>query len=54
METNFAITGLVILAAIALIIYLIRKNQKDKNKFEQDLNQSELKPDKHEDEQRRM
>ncbi len=49
MAINYPIAGLVLLAVILLIIFLIRKNQKDKKKFEKDFMQSELKPDKHED-----
>lgn len=51
MEINYSIVGLILLVTIFLIIFLIRKNKKDKKKLESDLNQSELKPEKHGDDQ---
>ena len=44
---NYFIVGLVVLAAIILIIFLIRRNQKDEKKFETKINQPEMKPEKH-------
>ncbi|WP_170827241.1 FeoB-associated Cys-rich membrane protein [Arcticibacter eurypsychrophilus] len=51
MEIGYFFAGLVLIAVVALIVYLIRRNQKDEKKFEKDLNRSELRPDKHDDEQ---
>jgi uncharacterized membrane protein YiaA len=50
METGYFFAGLVLIAVVALIIYLIRRNRKDEKQFEKDFNRSELKPDKHDDE----
>jgi preprotein translocase subunit YajC len=44
---NYLIVAFVILLIMILLIYLIIKNQKDKKDFEEDLNRSELKPEKH-------
>ncbi|WP_257667628.1 FeoB-associated Cys-rich membrane protein [Parapedobacter tibetensis] len=47
METNYIIIGLVLTAVIVLIIWLIRRNQKDRKDFERTVNQSELNLKKH-------
>lgn len=47
MEINYLITGLVVLAVICLIIFLIRKNRKDKKTFEKEVIESEIKPEQH-------
>ena len=49
MDVNYPIAGVVLLAVILLIIYLIRKNQKDRKEFEKQIIDSELKPEKHEE-----
>ena len=49
MEINYVTVGLVVLAVIALIIWLILRNRKDEKKFEKDMNQPEIKPDQHSD-----
>lgn len=51
MEIGYVFAGLVLIVVVALIVYLIRRNQKDEKQFEKDLNRSELKPDNHDDEQ---
>ncbi|WP_442590466.1 hypothetical protein ACSBL2_04475 [Pedobacter sp. AW31-3R] len=52
MDINYEIAGLVLLAVILLIIYLIRRNQKDKKKFEKEMIDTEIKPEKHDSEKR--
>jgi len=47
MDINYLVTGLVFIAVVALIIYLIRRNSKDRRKLEKDITRAELKPDKH-------
>lgn len=47
MEINYLIIALVVLAAVVFIIWLIRRNMKDKKEFEKDSIQSDLKPEKH-------
>ena len=50
MKTNYPSVVLVLVAVLALIVYLIRRNGKDKQKFEDETIQSELKPGKHDTE----
>lgn len=47
MDINYLVIGLVLVAVFALIIYLIRRNSKDRRKLEKDIARAELKPDKH-------
>ena len=47
MDINYTITGLILLAAICLLIYLIRKNRKDEKEFVNEMNKGELDPEKH-------
>ena len=49
MQVSYPIIGIVALIAIALIIFLIRRNIKDEKEFEQEVIQSELKPEKHDE-----
>lgn len=43
METNWIIVGIVVIAAILLVLYLFRQNQKDRKEYEDYLNQSKPK-----------
>jgi preprotein translocase subunit YajC len=54
MEINYLIIAIVVVIAIWLIIFMIRRNQKDKKNFEKQFAQSELKPDKHQDEREKL
>lgn len=47
MDINYLVAGLVLLAVVVLLAFLIRRNSKDKRKMERDMSRSELKPDKH-------
>jgi preprotein translocase subunit YajC len=47
MEINYTIAVALIIAVAALIIFLIRKNNKDKKKMEKEMIDSEIKPEKH-------
>ncbi|MGK6349685.1 FeoB-associated Cys-rich membrane protein [Parapedobacter sp. DT-150] len=47
MEINYMIVALVLLGVIILVIWLIRRNQKDKKELERKLNLSDLEPEKH-------
>ena len=47
MEMNYLIVAGVFLLVIILIIWMIRRNQKDKKKFEKEIINSELKPESH-------
>lgn len=44
METNWLVVALVILAAIAVVYFLIKRNLKDKKELEKQLNQDFEKP----------
>lgn len=47
MEINYTIAGPVLIAVAALIIFLIRRNNKDKKQLEKEIIESEIKPEKH-------
>jgi preprotein translocase subunit YajC len=47
MEMNYLIVAAVLLAVVILIAWIIRRNQKDKKKFEKEIINSELKPEAH-------
>ncbi|WP_165503594.1 hypothetical protein [Pedobacter hiemivivus] len=47
MEINYTIAVPVLIAVVALIIFLILKNNKDKKKMEKEIIDSEIKPEKH-------
>lgn len=47
MNINYLSTALVIIAAIGLLIFLIRKNRKDEKKFEQEMNREVGEPEVH-------
>lgn len=47
MEINYSISGIVVLAAILLIVFLIRRNKTDQKDYERDKIISEIKPEKH-------
>jgi len=46
---NYLEVSLAVLIVAALVVWLVRRNIKDEKKFEKDTIQSELKPDKEED-----
>jgi len=47
MEANYFIIVPILLAAIALLIYVIVRNQRDKKKFEEDMNKDSGEPESH-------
>ncbi|HEY0898970.1 MAG TPA: hypothetical protein VGD90_06530 [Sphingobacteriaceae bacterium] len=47
MDINILVIGLVVIAALVLLVWLIRQNLRDKREFEKNSNLSELKPDLH-------
>jgi len=49
MEINYTIAGPVLIAVAALIIFLVRRNIKDKKQLEKEIIDSEIKPEKHDD-----
>jgi hypothetical protein len=46
---NYPLAGLIVIVVIAGIIWLVKRNQKDEKDFEKEIEQSEIKPGKHED-----
>ncbi len=50
MNLNYLVTAIVIVVALAVLIYLIRKNRKDEKAFEQDMTRSEIEPEEHKNE----
>jgi len=50
MERNSLVEGVVVLLVILLIIFLISRNRKDRKKMEEEITQSEIDPQKHDDE----
>jgi len=49
---NYLEVSLAVLIAVALVVWLVRRNIKDEKKFEKDMIQSEMKPDKEEQDER--
>jgi hypothetical protein len=47
MEINYWWVGLSLLAIVILIIWIFKKDQKDKRKYKDQIIQSEIKPEKH-------
>ncbi len=47
MEINYTIVVAVLIVVAALIIFLIRRNIKDRKKMEKEIIDSEIKPEKH-------
>jgi hypothetical protein len=46
---NYPLIALVILIAIAIVVFLAWKDQQDKKKIEKEMNQTDIKPEKHKD-----
>ena len=46
---DYIILGVLLILIIVLLIFIIKRNNKDRKKFERDLNQSEIKPEQHSD-----
>lgn len=47
MEINYAIVIPVILVVILFVAWIIWRNRKDEKKFEKEMNESEILPEKH-------
>jgi preprotein translocase subunit YajC len=47
MDVNYVVVALAVLGIILLIVFLIRRNNKDRRDFEKQLNDTEIKPDQH-------
>lgn len=47
MEIDYLISGIIVLAAILFIVFLVRRNKTDQKDYERDKIVSEIKPEKH-------
>ena len=47
MEMNLIVISVVIVAILAFMYFVITRNNRDRKELEKELNQKELKPDKH-------
>ncbi|MBB2144796.1 hypothetical protein GM921_04830 [Pedobacter sp. LMG 31464] len=50
MKTNTVIIAIVIVAVLAFVYFIVKRNKKDQKELEDELNQKEITPDKHDDE----
>jgi len=51
MEINYWWLSLILLVIAILVIWLIKRDRKDEEELEHEIIQSELKPEKHEDDE---
>lgn len=51
---NILVITLVLLGAILLVIFLIKRNQKDKREFEDEVNRPDIRPEQHEEENEKI
>ena len=47
MKINFILIAVAVVAILGFIYFVIKRNRKDQKDLEKELNQKELKPDKH-------
>ena len=52
MQINYPVVGLVIIALLILVIWIVKTNLKDEKEFERKIIGSELKPKEHEKSQK--
>ncbi|HTM98825.1 MAG TPA: FeoB-associated Cys-rich membrane protein [Pedobacter sp.] len=50
MKSNSIVIALLIVAILAFVYFIIKRNRKDQKSLEKELNQREVKPEKHDDE----
>jgi preprotein translocase subunit YajC len=50
MKSNSIVIALLVVAILAFVYFIIKRNRKDQKSLEKDLNQREIKPEKHDDE----
>lgn len=51
MKINIVVVAIVIVAVLAFVYFIVKRNKKDQKKLEQELNERETKPERHEDPQ---
>lgn len=47
MKINVVVIAIVIVAVLAFVYFIVKRNKKDQKKLEQELNEREIKPEKH-------
>jgi preprotein translocase subunit YajC len=50
MKINFILIAVAIVAILGFVYFIIKRNKKDQKELEKELNQKELKPEKHDSE----
>lgn len=50
MKSNTIVIALLVVAILAFVYFIIKRNRKDQKSLEKDLNQREVKPEKHDEE----
>ncbi len=51
MKINLVVIAIVIVAVLAFVYFIVKRNRKDQKDLEQELNEREIKPEKHRDQQ---
>ncbi len=54
MEINYVLVGVSVIFGLWLVIFLIRRNQRDKREYEKQKMFSELDPEKHVNEEKKI
>ncbi|MFD0941282.1 hypothetical protein [Pedobacter boryungensis] len=49
MKINTVIIAIVVVAILAFVYFIIKRNKKDQKELEHEFNQKEVKPDKHDE-----
>lgn len=47
MKINFILIAVAVVAILGFIYFVVKRNQKDQKELEKELNQKEVKPEKH-------
>jgi len=47
MKINTVVIAIIVVAILAFLYFIIKRNRKDQKELEQELNQKEIKPDQH-------
>ncbi|WP_169306840.1 hypothetical protein [Pedobacter polaris] len=49
MKLNIVVIAIIIVAILAFVYFIVKRNRKDQKELENELNQKELTPDKHDE-----
>ena len=52
MEFNVVVISILVVAIILFVVFVIKRNRKDQKSLEKELNQKEITPDKHDENQK--